>query len=407
MLSSVLLATALAAPVTKPVEVPFRLGEDAIIADAIVNGRKVSCMFDTGFSGAFVLSDNINIGQASGTMTLRDFVGELQAQTVPIRTLALGAQQVNAQGMDAVQQARGGWSQSYNTHVVGIMGMEVMRDFVLEINMQRRVFILHPRTHDITKRTPDNKRTFMVRMKPKGRNAIELEVETKDGGKMTLALDTGNAFYATTHKDVLERLGLWRSGQRPNFMRTAMVASGAVDSFSMQMNDLKIFGVPVASSTWSIIDLPSSSSNHDGTVGFGFLRHFNMTIDLQRRRVWLENWTGQVSDPPVADVGIQAWFFDEVGRFVVTNVIPGSPAERAGVRRGDHILGVEGNEALNIGGRALLRMMEGKQGTSVNVVLSRDGILQRHNLTRQYLINGTLPKSEPAPTAASPASSGQ
>ena len=38
----------------------------------------------------------------------------------------------------------------------------------------------------------------------------------------------------------------------------------------------------VARSVWSVIDLPSSSAQHDGTIGFGFLKHFNITIDLKR-----------------------------------------------------------------------------------------------------------------------------
>lgn len=408
MLTSTLLAATLLAPVSKPVEVPFRVGDNAIIADAIVNGKKVSCMFDTGFSGSFVLSDNVNIGEPSGQMMLRDFVGQFAASTVPIKTLKMGSVNIRPDDMAAVQQPGQSYSLSYNTHTVGIMGMEVMRDFVLEINMERRVFIFHPQTFDITTRTPDNKRTFLVKMKPKGQNSIELKVEAKNGETMNLALDTGNAFYATTHKDVLERIGLWPQGKKPNFMGTAFVASGPVDSWYLAMQDLKIFGVSVPNSVWSIIDLPSSSSDHDGTVGFGFLKNFNTIIDLRRRRVWLENWTGKVSEPPVAAPGISAWFFPDQERFVITSVTPGSPADRAGIRRGDFLLGVDGNELLDVGGRGLQTLLEGQQGSTVKLVTSRGGVLQRYELKREYLINGELPKTTATPqTAASPASSGQ
>jgi hypothetical protein len=292
---------------------------------------------------------------------------------------------------------------SYNTHAVGIMGLEVMRDFVLEINMERQRFILHPRTYDVSGKVPDNKKTFLVKMKPKGAKSVELTVETKNGGKMTLALDTGNGFYSTTHKDVLENLGLWEKGKKPNFMKTSYVASGPVDSWDIHMEDVKIFGVPVQSSVWNIIDLPSSSVDHDGTVGFGFLKNFNVTIDMFRRRVWMENWTGKVGNELTADVGLQAWFFPEAGRFIVTRVVPGSPAERAGIRIRDGLLSVDGNELLNIGPRGLGRLLEGELDSMVKVVTSRDGTLQRHELKRQYLINGNLPKPQ-SPPAASPAS---
>lgn len=52
------------------VEVPFRLGESAIIVDATLNGRTLSFMFDTGFGGAFVVDRKVNLGKASGAMTL-------------------------------------------------------------------------------------------------------------------------------------------------------------------------------------------------------------------------------------------------------------------------------------------------------------------------------------------------
>src|SRR5687767_8931916 len=104
------------------VEVPFRIGDDAIIVDATVNGKKVSCMFDTGFSGTVVLNSAINIGSPSGVITLRDFVGEFQASTVKVKTLKLGEQSIETTGMEAVMQPMSSLSFSYNTHTDGIMG---------------------------------------------------------------------------------------------------------------------------------------------------------------------------------------------------------------------------------------------------------------------------------------------
>ena len=44
-------------------EVPFRIGDDAIIVDVSVNGRSASLMYDTGFSGAVVIGDSLDIGK--------------------------------------------------------------------------------------------------------------------------------------------------------------------------------------------------------------------------------------------------------------------------------------------------------------------------------------------------------
>lgn len=399
-----LIVAALPAPgLTAPVEVPFRIAEDAIVVDAVVNGKKISCMFDTGFSGAFVLTDTINIGKPTGRMRLRDFVGEFEAKTVKIETLKLGEMSLPSDDMEVVQQPMAHLSLSYNTHTDGIMGLQVVRHAVVEINLEKSRFIFHPSTTDITKRQPDNQKTFLARLLPLGHNSMEMEVTAANGAKMVLALDTGNAFYATTHRDVLERCGLWEPNKTPAFMRTAMVASGPVDSWYLALNDIKIFGVPVKQSVWSIIDLPSSSAEGDGTIGFGFLKNFNVTIDLDRRRVWLENFTGKVADEPKADVGLTVGYDPQVGRVRVWRVTPNSPAERAGLRAGDAVLSIGEKDLVgDLGFHELNALLAGPKGSKVKVAASRAGNLMRVELEREFLINGLSSRTDPRSDPASP-----
>jgi S1-C subfamily serine protease len=214
-----------------------------------------------------------------------------------------------------------------------------------------------------------------------------MAVETPSGKKMTLALDTGNAFYATTHKDVLERVGLWDSSKSPKFMSAAGVASGTVDSWTFKMPAVKIFGVPVAESVWDIIDLPSSSAEGDGTVGFGFLKNFNMIIDYDRRRVWLENFTGKVSNEVEGDLGIYAGFDPKRKKTIVSRVSPETPAAAAGIKEGDELLSVDGQELIDVGFRRVRKLLRGQPGTKVKLAVARDGALKRYELERKPLYN--------------------
>jgi predicted aspartyl protease len=370
-----------------PIEVPFRVGEDAIIVDATVNNRKVSLMFDTGFSGSVIVNNTINLGKPVGTINLRDFVGQFEAPVVELTSMSLGSKKIDTKGMRAVQKPTTDYSFAYNTHVDGIMGFEVIKDYITEINFERGRFIFHPPSTDITKRTPDNKRTFLARLLPIGTNSLEMAVRTANGERMTLALDTGNAFYATTHRDVLERIGVWPKGRQPQYTKLSGVASGPVDSWDIQLRDLDIYGVPVASSVWNIIDLPSSSAEGDGTVGYGFLKNFNIIIDYGRRRVWLENFTGKVAEEPLGDVGISAFMDPRQKRVVIFGVSPGSPADKAGVKEQDHLLSIDGQELLDIGWRRLRAMLEGPAGSKVKLAVSRRGELMRFELERAHLFN--------------------
>ncbi len=369
------------------VDVPFRLGDDAIVVDAQVNGRKVSLMFDTGFSGTVVLNSSISIGPATGAINLRDFVGSFQASTVKIKSFKLGSMVVDPHDKEAVLTGDRDYSLSYNTHCDGIMGYEVIGDQVFEINFEKKKFIFHPKSVDITKRTPDNQKTFLAKLLPTGHNSLEMEVLAPTGKKMVLALDTGNAFYATTHKDVLERVGLWKPEQTPKFLKSSMVASGEVASWYKQMKGMTIYGVPVAESTWSIIDLPSSSAEHDGTIGFQFLKNFNITVDYDRRRVWLENFTGKAGNEPEGDLGISAYIDPDDKRCKIFRVAPESPAAKAGVKKGDHVLSLDGIEGFNFGYPKIFRMFEGPKGSKAQLVLSRQGNVIRLEIERDYLVN--------------------
>lgn len=362
--------------------------DQAIIAKATVNGKEVSCMFDTGFSGAFILSDEFNVGAATGTMTLRDFVGEFQAKTVAIKSVKVGEVAMDKEGMTVTQQPTAHMSESYRTHTDGIMGLQVMAKRVFQINFQNKEFRYYPDTYDITKVPVDNKKTFLAKMLPTGHNSVELQVEASNGNKMTLALDTGNAFFGTTHRDVLEDLGLWTKDKKADFMGQSGVASGAVDSFYLLMQDLKVFGVPVKYSNWSIIDAPSGSAESNGTVGYQFLKNFNITIDLKRRRVLLEAWKDDVNYYPEGTTGILGAYFEERKRVTVFRVIPGSPADKAGIKPGDSVLSIDGKDLGMDTFEALDNKLKGPKGSKVAVAISHAGSLARYDLVREYLVNG-------------------
>jgi predicted aspartyl protease len=378
---------ALAFATQSPVEVPFRIAEDAIIVDATVNNAKVALMFDTGFSGAVVLNDAIDIGKPSGYINMRDFVGEFQAKKVDLKSLKLGDKAIDSKGMYAVQQPVGHMSFGYNAHTDGIMGFEVIRNNITEISFQKSRFIFHPKTLDISSRVPDNKKTFLGKLLPIGHNSLEMEVVAPSGKKLTLALDTGNAFYATTHRDVLERVGLWTAAKQPQFMKQSGVASGTVDSWSVRLSNMNIFGVPVPTSVWDIIDAPSSSAEGDGTVGFGFLKNFNIIIDYDRRRVWMENFTGVVSEDPPGDIGVFAFNDPRAKVLRVYHVAPDSPAAKAGIKEGDAILSVDGEDLAGKSYRQIRSSLQGPKGSKVKLAVSREGVLKRYTLERAHLVN--------------------
>lgn len=369
------------------IEAPFRQTDHAIVIDAVVNGKRASFMLDTGFGGWLVLSDQIKVGKPSGTAQLRDFVGRMSASTVELKSLEIGDLKINKPSGEIIQQPLADLTLSYGTHCDGIMGLSPLKDYVTEINFEKNKLIFHPKSFDISKKTPDNQRTFLLKMEPRGFNSIELRSEV-NGHPVYMALDTGNAFYITTHKEVLERVGIWDPKQKPKYVFEAWVASGPVDTFYVWIKEAKIFGVPVKNSIWDVIDLPSSSVEDDGTVGFGFLKNFNIIMDFERRYVWLENFSGKVANDPIGEPGIRIGYSDS-GRFVVRHVYPGSPADLAGIKKDDIVLAIDGKSLSMVKPKEIRNLIQGTPGSKVKLAISREGLLQRFEVERAILANGS------------------
>ena len=396
-LLAALLALASPLPPTQvgAVEVPFRKGETNMVVEALVNGRKVSLLFDSGYSADVVMNSSVNVGPTMGAVTVTDFVGQTSMNTVKLKSLKVGPKTIAIASDAHIMQQDADFSDD-DGRIDGILGFSAFKDSPFTIDFQHSKLIFHPKGYDVTTRKADNKKTFMEKLAPIGHSSLEMFVKTADGKSMTMALDTGNANYATTHPDILERIGLWNVGKEVKYTHLGYIASGPVESFSIKMPQLTIFGIPTPPTVWDVINVPSATAEGDGTVGYGFLKHFNITIDYPRRRVFFENWDAPYSNEESAEVGLVALTNPEVKRVLVYNVTPGGPADLAGIKRLDTILSVDGEDLDRVSYQKFRKMMEGKAGTSVKLVYSHNGSLKRTELKRTLLVNDAL---EPAKAA--------
>ena len=96
-----------------------------------------------------------------------------------------------------------------------------------------------------------------------------------------------------------------------------------------------------------------------------------------------EEWEAYQKDLEQEYVGIGVYLSIQNQAVFVTDVIPDSPAEKAGIRAGDTILEVDG-EAVRTTDEARNRLL-GKAGTSVTVKVLRDGRELTVRVTRQFI----------------------
>jgi hypothetical protein len=123
-----------------------------------------------------------------------------------------------------------------------------------------------------------------------------------------------------------------------------------------------------------------------GLLGYSFLKRYRIAFDYPHRVMWLDplpaNWENRSYE--YTHVGIQ---IERRGTAMsIVGVVEDSPAARAGIRRGDQVVSVDGRPVGDFDVVSLSRHLEGPPGTRVMLMVRRDGTERSYSLARRRLL---------------------
>ena len=107
---------------------------------------------------------------------------------------------------------------------------------------------------------------------------------------------------------------------------------------------------------------------------------FGQYLDRETYAEFLDELDGETEG-----IGIMVIEDSATGLMEVVEVIPDTPAAKQGLRIGDLITAVEGNDAAQLGYYKALDMMRGKAGTQVSFTVYRDGEYVDFTIMREYV----------------------
>ncbi|WP_224249414.1 aspartyl protease family protein [Hyalangium gracile] len=216
---------------------------------------------------------------------------------------------------------------------------------------------------------------------------LPVQVNGKDAG--LFQLDTGNGGTMNIHHGPGALAALPSGGRTLLYPKGIEYGTGAAAAYFTRC-DLTVGTPPnavVARQTPVAVvkqeDPGAASIEGNGNLGYQFLRQFRLTIDYARNKLYLQQKKPFRPASTVGDFGLRVR--QEKGKLRVSQLAPGFPAERAGLKVGDELVEVEGVTPEQAESEAIRLFSDAAPGEVRTVRLLREGKSVEVKLTAEAL----------------------
>ena len=378
-----LCAAAFATTEYQTAAVPFSFEDNRIFVKCTINGQgPFDFVVDTGAGDLTIdraLAHRLNL-RAENAGSLGGAGSHTVAySTAVVASLDLGTahasnQQATILDLAPIRQGIGLW------HLDGIIGYSMLRHYAVEVDMDQRVLTL---SRERLAFPPDA--TPVPFTLNSGFIFVPARIQGVPG---TILIDTGDRSsltlfgpFATTH-DMYGRFGGVRNAL------TGFGVGGPVYGDVFALPQLDILGARLTNVTTRASRQSGgafASKIAAASIGGGLLRRFNVVYDYPHRTMYV--WKS--AQFAVADSYDRSglWISVRGDHAYIASLLPSGPASKAGLRQGDEILAVNGqqidpSDVLSL--RALLS--NSPPGTSITVVTDSHGKRSNHQVVLEQLV---------------------
>jgi hypothetical protein len=256
-------------------------------------------------------------------------------------------------------------SSAYGMHIDGIIGYSFFRRFIVFIdydNQELKVYT--PGTYKYSKGGYLLKPQF---------STLPMQMADIADNKNVLAkfyLDTGAGLCLLMNDDFANDSAVFKK-KRKMYLTQAEGLGGKTDMQLSVVKEIKIGpyrfrNVPayVFNDEYNVTNYPVLG----GLIGNDILRRFNVVLNYPQQEIYIKPNKHYLDSFDYSYTGLGFYLIN--GAITVTDIIKDSPAEKAGFKFGDIIIGVEGNFSNNIQSYKVL-MQNAK--AKLRVVVMRDG----------------------------------
>jgi len=305
-----------------------------IVVEVVLNGQKLPALIDTGAEVSTVdasIAKQIGL-KASGSYGITGIGGkQAAAQKAPIDQLAIGGFIRNG-GIVGVADLSGLRAAARQPFVM-VLGADVLLQVALFVDRDNLSLLVVPNNANAA---GSNWVAPLRIQQPGNRLMTNLSV---DGHSISVRLDTG------TEDELVLRDTKWTEIVSPTARTTTLMAAGAAGLQAMplvRLDGVKIGDKPVGDAMATQETSVTATGQSDGVLGMGLLSRFNLFLNPQMGVMVLTEPTKPVPPRRETMVGIQGMPTDQ--GLAIIHVMAHSPAEAAGLKAGDRICTIDGQQ---------------------------------------------------------------
>ncbi|WP_081209051.1 aspartyl protease family protein [Salegentibacter sediminis] len=394
-------------------KLPFLLINDLVIVPVTVNGVELSFLLDTGVNATLVFAIDGKIPDVKNTsrIFLRGLgAGEpVMALKSINNTVVLGDAVSDGETLFIVDEELIGLSNRLGIELNGILGYDFFRHFIVEFNYRRKfIKVYEPGNYKYKKcrRCVDIPLIFNEN-KPYLKADINIDEQEHN---LLFLMDSGAGDAVWIFTDEEKGIAVPKSSFE-DFLGYSI--SGSVYGQRSRIKSLNLGGLELKEVTASFpdtlyIENVSLYDKRNGSIGSQVLKRFHYTLDYPGKNLRLKpnsdfrksfeyNMSGVVVEhrgqrfvreyetpPPFFAVeeikkeGVEVsestyqLKFSLAPDYQIAEIRPGSPAEKAGLRKGDIILEINGRPAHTYSLDKISKLFTSREGRQIKLVVERE-----------------------------------
>ncbi|WP_339609801.1 aspartyl protease family protein [uncultured Roseivirga sp.] len=273
----------------------------------------------------------------------------------------------------------------------GILGSEIFNRFVVDIDYsERRINLTHPEDFKRPrsyKKIPimiDNFRPYVnVDVKQKGEKSITVKLLIDTGASSALFLDAeSNEDIVLPERTLEHTIGRGLAG----------IVKGKIGRVKkVKLGKYKFKKVLTSyPDNWGLSKPNVETKREDiryGTIGSDVLSKFHVIFNYHEGYMYLKPNRNFEERFQFNTIGMNVMAFGErLNEYFVNDIIPDSPADRAGLEIGDEVIAMNNNPAFFYKLDEVVSVLKRAPGERLKLIIRRDGNLMEFNLKHKRLL---------------------